>query len=109
MTDEHEEDTPPWAELLRAAFHAAYETMSLESEERMRAFEAVQRISDARIRAGRAVGRARRAGWDGNHMDLWKAAEGMASLGGSVKEFPHQRFLEDEYNRWRHRQAEHQP
>jgi hypothetical protein len=94
------EEMPPWADLLDAALNAAYRTMRLEGEERARAFAAAQRISDARMQAGRAVGRARRAGWDGNHLDLWKLAEDMAAL-GTIRHLPRRRFLEREYERWR--------
>lgn len=101
MTEASDEGAPPWAELLHAAFHAAYRTMTLESEERLRAYQAAQAVSDARMEAGRAVGRARRAGWDGNHTELWKAAETLASVGGSLKQFVHGKFLDAEHERWR--------
>jgi hypothetical protein len=52
MTYEQNEATPPWAELLHAALGAAYRTMTLEGEERLRAFDAEQWISDTRMDAG---------------------------------------------------------
>jgi hypothetical protein len=55
--------------------------MALEHEETVRAFRAAQRISDARIAARRAVGKVRRAGWKGDHEELWRVADGMASGG----------------------------